>query len=118
MNLSLRPIDPALKMFDLYLVTVNERAAVVQIAGVEVHSVIAGNQRQGLFKISAKFVNGARLACIVPGSLNTPGKFGTACPLESTNVIPLPTVHRNRNRRKFFQSRIDVHTNRSVAIFR
>ena len=54
----------------LDLGAVDKLAAVIQIGGVQIEAMLAGDQAEGLFQIAAQFADGARFARIVAGGLD------------------------------------------------
>ena len=61
------PGNPVLEIAGFDLVAVHFPAAELTIESVEVEPVFAGNQRERLFEVGAKFVGGARFARIIAG---------------------------------------------------
>ena len=115
--LALGPIDPALEMLRLDLVAIDAAAAELAVEGVQVEAVLAGDQREGLVQVGAKFLGRAGLAGIVARDREAAAEF-FARVLEAADVVALPAVERDRNRGEPLDGRVGVDAEFGVTFFR
>ena len=84
----------------------------IQINGVESQLLLTGNQFVCEFKVFSQFSDGACLAGIVTGGLDTAGQ-GTHA-LEAVDVVGLPAVHGDADVLHLSQSCLGVHTDLGI----
>ena len=95
----LRPVDPALKVLGLERVALDLPAAGLGVAGVEVQAMRAGQERQRLVQVGPQLVGRAGLAGIMAGDRQAAAQL-LARVLETADVVALPAVERDRDRRQ------------------
>ena len=89
-------------------------AADLGVDRVQVEPMRAGDQRERLFEIGAQLVRRARLAGIVAGDRQAAAEL-FARVLEAADVVALPAVERDRNRRQPLDRRVGVDAERRVT---
>src|SRR4051812_13450109 len=110
----LRPVDPPGEVFRANRTTIDAAPAELAVARVQAEPVTAGDEGQRLHRVSAELVGRARLPGIVAGRGDAPAQPGCAG-LEAYDVIALPAVERDRNRREACQGRVGVHTELTIS---
>ena len=104
-------------MLGFELVTVDFLAVLEdRVAGMEVHTVLAGDELESQFKICHQFFRRTRLARVVAGGLNAAGE--SSCVLESCHVVSLPAVHGNGNLREFLYGLLGIYAECGILLFR
>ena len=113
----LGPIDPALEVLGLDLVAVDVRPAVIEVAGVKIEAMVAGDDAERLLDVAPQLGDGASLPGIVAGGLNAAARQLRACGFESAHVIALPAMHGDRNSFEPLHCGIRVHSQCRVFLF-
>ena len=111
----LGPVDPALEVLRLDLVAVDLLAAEVAVDGVDVQTMVTGEQRLDLFDVLADLLDVAGLARIVARSLNTSGELAVGI-LETGHVVGLPAVQRQRYLGNLFEHGVGIHADFGIAL--
>ena len=106
-----------LKVLGLERIALDLAAAGLGVAGVEVQAVRAGQERQRLVQVGPQLVGRAGLAGIVAGDRQAAAEL-LARVLETADVVPLPAVQRDRDRREPRQGRIDIDAPFRVLLLR
>ena len=112
----LGPIDPALEVARLYLVTIYELITEVAIDLVQVQAVLTRNERSGLQHILTQLVDVAGTTRVVTRSLNTT-RQGTGLGLEADYVVSLPAVQRERDFLQFLERSIRINADSGITLF-
>ena len=113
--LGLRPVDPAPEVLRVVLAPLLPLASEIGIAGMEVETVRAGNQREGHPEILTQLLDGPRLAGVVTGGRQAASGEVRSGVLKSPDIVPLPAVHRNRRGGETVEGSFDVHPERGVG---
>jgi hypothetical protein len=113
--LTLGPIDPTLKMFGANLVAIDALAAEVAVEGVQIEPMRTGNQRKRLVQVGSQLVRRSRLAGIVSRHRQPAAQLFTGV-FEAADVVALPTVERDRNRRESLDGRVGVDAECCVTV--
>src|SRR5258706_8005067 len=111
----LRPVDPAREVFEADGVAVHASRAKLTVERVQVEAMCAGDERQGLPGIAAELVGRARLARIIAGRRKAPTQLAVRL-LESPDVVSLPAVERDGDRREPDESGIGVDAEIGVPL--
>ena len=102
-----RPVDPAAEVLGEEGIALDLLAARLGITGVKVQPMRAGQKRQRLVQVGSELVGRAGLAGIVTGDRQAAPNL-LARVLEPTDVIALPAMERDRDRRQPRQGRLDI----------
>ena len=86
-----RPVHPALEMRGADLVPLHRPAAVLQVDGVQVEAVPAGNEAKGLLRIGPQLVGIACPAGIIAGGQDAAAAQAGRV-LEPAHVVSLPAI--------------------------
>ena len=70
--------------------------------------MLAGHDSQCRSDIGAEFIDGARLAGVVAGSLDATAGEDRAGRLKPSHVVPLPAVHGDRKGRELLQRGVGI----------
>ena len=108
------PVAPGGEVLGPQLVAVDALAAGLGVHGVQVEAMRAGEQLVDLVEVGAQLVGRARLAGVVSGGRDA-ARERLARVLEAADVVALPAVQAERNRRERRQRRLGVHTELGVA---
>src|ERR1044071_2402112 len=100
-------------MFRRDRVAIHAAVSEFAVRRVKVEAVATGNERPRLGGVQAQFVGGARLSGIVAGGGNPAAERLTG-PLEAADVVALPAMQRNGDRRKAPQGNSRVDAQRGV----
>ena len=79
--------------------------------------MLAGNERERVIEIGAKFIGGAGLAGVVAGDGEAAAEFVTRV-LETADVVALPAVQRNGDGLQPLERAFGVDAQRGIAFFR
>ena len=114
----LGPVDPRLEMTGLDLVAVDFFAAGLEVEGMEVEPVLAGDEGENLFEVRAQFVRRAGAAGIIAGHGKAAAGIAGRGGLESADIIALPAVDGDRGAGEGFEGFLGVHAERRVGFAR
>ena len=109
------PVDPAGEVFGTDRVTVHAPCAELSVERVQVEAVPARNEGQGLRGVAAELVGSARLARIIAGRRKARTQLAVRL-LESRDIVSLPAVEGDRDRREPPEGRIGVDALVGVAL--
>ena len=110
------PVDPALEMGRLDLVAIDRPAAGVQIDGVQVEAMLAGDEAVGRLGVGAELVGGAGPAGVVAGGQDA-AAGESAGPFEPAHVVPLPAVHGDGDFAQLAEGLVGIHAQLGVTLF-
>ena len=113
----LRPVDPVLEVLGLESVALDLPASGLGVAGVEVQTMCAGQERQRLVQVGSQLVGCAGLAGITAGDRQAAPQL-LATVLETTDVVSLPAVQRDRDCGQLLDGRLDIDAPFRVLFFR
>src|SRR5262249_49621850 len=88
-----------------------------RVKGMQIQPMAPRYNRQGLFEVGAQLVGSARFAQIVAGNGQAAAEVAVRV-FKSADVVPLPTVERNRNVAQPVERGFDVDAERSVPFAR
>jgi hypothetical protein len=110
------PINPCLKMFWGDGVAVDALAGGhLQIHGVKIQPMAAGDEGEGLFQVGAKLIGRAGFARIISGNGQPAAKYRAAL-LKTADVVPLPAMKTDRHGREAGNGGIAVDANVRIAL--
>ena len=112
----LSPHDPRLEVLDVELVAVNDLVLVDAVAGVQVHTVLAGNERERELEVLLQLLGRAGLARIVAGRLNA--ARGATRSLEPADVVALPAMEGNGDLVEILQDLFRVNADLGILLLR
>ena len=110
----LRPVDPRFEVLRLDLVA-RHLLFGVEIDGVQVEALGAGDQRHRLFGVLAQLGGRLGFARIVSGRLDAAAQCDIGH-LETGDVVALPAVHRYRNGGKRLEGGVGINAGEGVAL--
>ena len=111
----LGPVDPALKMARFQGVAFHRLAAVLQIDGMEIEAMLAGDHAVGQFGIGPQLGGGAGAARIVAGGHDAAAAEAAAV-LEAPHVVALPTMHGDRHAFQAFEDFVGGHAELRISL--
>ena len=109
----LGPVDPRREMLGTDRVALDRPSAELAVEGVEVETMRPGDQRERLCRVGAELVGRPRLARIIPRRRQAAAQRSVRI-LEPADIVSLPAVQRDRNRRQSCRSAASVSTPRSA----
>ena len=111
----LRPVDPRFEVLRLDLVA-RDLLVGVEVDGVQVEALGAGDQCHGLFGVLAQLRGRLGFARIVAGRLDAAAQRDVGH-FETGDVVALPAVHRYRDGGKCLEGGVGINAGEGVALF-
>src|SRR5438093_2648575 len=111
----LRPVDPAREVFGADRVAIHASCAELSVERVQVETMCARNEGQGPRGVAPELVGSARFTRIVAGRGKPPTQLAVQL-LESPDIVSLPAMERDGNRRKPSESCIGVDADVGVLL--
>ena len=113
-----RPLHPVGEMFGADLVAVNDFAVRFGIDGVEVETLLAGDEREGLFGVFTEHVRRDGGAGVVANGHDAAAGDGFVMDFEAFHIVALPAVEGDGGIGERGQRGIRVNTDGLVEGFR
>src|SRR2546422_9294228 len=89
--ISLRPVNPVLKVFGLELVSIHALAASFGVSGMKVYAMLAGNEGESFFQVVAQFIGCARASRVVASHRKPAAKLRAQL-FKPSDIVALPAV--------------------------
>jgi len=83
---------------------------------VEAEAMFAGDEREGIFEITAQFVWRSGFAGIIAGDSEAAAEGGVRL-FEASDVVPLPAMKRDWDARKLGESFADIDAKIGITFF-
>ena len=112
----LGPVNPALEVLYLHLVTIHELTAEVSIDLMEVQTVVTGDEGLHELDVLTHLVNITGTTRVIAGGLNATREGFVA--LKADHIVGLPTMQGDLLFLELVQYGIGIDTNRCIAVFR
>ena len=109
-------VNPRFEVLGQNLVAIHGLAVGVNaVEGVNIHAVLAGNQRESLVQILHQFFGRPGSSGVVAGCLNA--SCQRACVFKAAHIVALPAVHGNPYVSQAPDRRFGVHADCRIAFF-